>query len=100
MSAVERRSFNDDRGIPRVVLIPVGETDNQAGIPISLDLDRLYGHMPVEFQRSLYEALHAQGLVEPADFLKPGAGERFRAAMLSIIKHDFLSVQALAKEEL
>ena len=95
-----KRDYIDPDGIPRRVLIPEGETDNQMGIPVSLELSDLFGHMPVEFQRSLYEALHAQGLVEPQDFFQRGAAERFRAALLSVIKHDFLSVQTVAKQEL
>lgn len=95
-----RRDYIDLDGIPRRVLIPESETDNAMGIPVSLELSDLFGHMPVPFQQSLYEALHAQGLVEASDFFLPDAGKRFRAAMLSVIKHDFLSVQTIAKEEL
>lgn len=97
---IVRKEFTDGFGIPRTVLLPEGETDVKAGIPASLDLSPLYGHMPADFQRELYAALRAQGLVDAADYFKPGAGERFRAAMFTVIKHDFFSVQTLAKEEL
>ncbi|HSS97106.1 MAG TPA: hypothetical protein VLK33_08750, partial [Terriglobales bacterium] len=58
----ERKSFTNDLGIPQVVLVPPGETDLKTGIPLSFDLSPLYGHMPAEFQRELYAALHAQKL--------------------------------------
>lgn len=93
-----KQDYIDAQGIPRRVLIPEGE-DPAQGIPISLDLDDLYGHLPTEFRRRLYEEFHAQGLVEACDFLRPEAGNRFRAAMLSLIKHDWLSVTAIAREQ-
>lgn len=97
---IVRHQYTDPIGIPRTVLLPKGETDVKAGIPVSLDLSPLFGHMPDTFQRELYTALHAKGLVEASDYFKPGAAERFRAAMFSVIKHDFFNVQTLAKEEL
>jgi len=96
----QRETYADGSGIPRVVLVPPDETDLSRGIPLSLDLSSLYGHMPDTFQRAFYTALHDQGLIEPADFFKPGAAERYRRALLTVIKHDFLNVQALAKQEL
>lgn len=96
----ERKTFEDGSGIPRTVLVPEGETDVKAGIPVSLDLTPLFGHMPADFQRELYRALHTQGLVDPADYFKPGAADRYQAALRSVLKHDFLSIQALANEEL
>lgn len=96
----EKVNFNDDSGVPRVVLIPKGETDYKAGIPVSLDLTPLFGHMPPSFLKAFYKALHDQGLIEPADFFKSGAAERYRRALFTVIKHDFLSVQALANKEL
>lgn len=100
MTAVVKRDYIDATGIPRRVFIPEDETDNSIGIPLSLDLDSLFGHMPLQFQRDLYQALHAQGLVEAKDYLAPGAGDRFRAAMLSVIKHDFFRIQTLVKQEI
>lgn len=99
-AALKRQSTVDGQGIPRVVLLPEGETDARMGIPVSLDLSPLFGHMPADWQRDLYKALHARGLVEPADFLKPTAADLFRSAMLSVIKHDFNNVQSLVKQEL
>lgn len=96
----EKVNFKDDSGIPRVVLLPKGETDHQAGIPVSIDLSPLFGHMPPSFFAAFTQALHDQGLVEPADFFKSGAAERYRRALFTVIKHDFLSVQALANKEL
>lgn len=95
-----KTTYHDDQDIPRVVMLPPGETDATMGIPTSLDLTPLYGHLSADFQKRLYTALHARGLVEPADYVKPGAADRFRAAMLSAIKHDFTSVLALVQEEL
>jgi hypothetical protein len=91
--------YTDPAGIPRRVLLPEGEKDTSTGIPLSLDLSPLYGHMPTDFQARLYTALHAQGLIEPRDYFKAGASDRFKTAMLSVIRHDLLSIQALAKEE-
>lgn len=96
----KRETFDDETGIPRVVLIPERETNLKAGIPLSLDLTELYGHMPADFQKSLYKALHAQGLIEPQDFFKSGAAERYQRALRTVLKHDFLNIQALAKQEL
>lgn len=96
----ERVKFEDGSGIPRVVLIPPGEQDKSTGIPLSLDLTPLYGHMPVSFQRSLTKALHDHGLVEPADYFKIGAADRYQRALRTVLKHDFVSIQALAQKEL
>lgn len=97
---LERKTFVDDADIPRVVLIPETETDLRKGIPVSLDLTPLFGHMPKEFQAAFYQALHAQGLVEAKDFFAPDAAERYRRALFTVIKHDFLSIQNLAYKEL
>lgn len=94
------KDYTDALGIPRRVLVPDAETDLQTGIPVSLDLSPLYAHMPESFQRDFYEALHAQGLIEAKDYFVPGAAEKFRAAMLSVIRHDFLSAQSIANQEL
>lgn len=96
----ERKTYTDDTDIPRVVLVPPQETDLRKGIPLSLDLTPLFGHMPQAFQTAFYKALHAQGLIEPKDYFQRDAAERYRRALLSVIKHDFLSIQALANEEL
>lgn len=94
------QSYVDPAGIPRVTLLPTGEAEPSMGIPVSLDLAPLFGHMPESFQAELTTALHAVGLVKAADYFKPGASDLFRAAMLTVIKHDFLNVQALAKQEM
>lgn len=99
-SEIIEKSFIDPAGIPRVTLLPKGENDPSMGIPVSLDLAPLFGHMPDSFQADLTVALHAQGLIKAADYFQPGASDRFRAAMLTVIRHDFLNVQALAKQEI
>lgn len=97
---IAERQYVDASGIPRVALLPNGESDVSMGIPVSLDLAPLFGHMPDTFQADLTAALHAQGLIKPQDYFLPGASDRFRAAMLTVIRHDFSNVMALAKEEI
>lgn len=96
----EKAKYEDGSGIPRVVLIPPGVSDKSKGIPLSLDLTSLFGHMPAAFQKAFYQALHDQGLIEPKDFFKPGAADRYQRALRTVIKHDFLSIQKLAKQEM
>lgn len=95
-----RETYEDGSGIPRVVLIPQGEKDKATGIPLSLDLTPLYGHMPLTFQQALTKALHDHGLIEPLDFFKTGAADRYQRVIRDVIKHDFLDIQNLAKQEI
>ena len=91
---------NND-GIMRRVSIPdSGAVNLDEGIPISLPIDNLFLHMPIEFRRELVNSLWDVGLIEPSHFLQPGATERIRAALLSIVKHDAMSVVAYAKESI
>lgn len=94
------KSYVDASGIPTHVLVPEGETNLEAGIPVSLDISQLYEHMPHDFMVSFTTALHAHGLVKPQDYFVAGASDRYKAAFLDVIRHDFLSIQALAKQEL
>ena len=94
-----RRSYTDAEGIPRVVLVPPGESDASTGIPVSLDLSSVFAHLPPEYSARLHTSLHEQGLIEAADYFKPGADQRFKAALLSVIRTDFLSVQTFIKQE-
>jgi hypothetical protein len=94
------KSYVDASGIPTRVIVPEGATDLSAGIPVSLDISTVYEHMPPQFVVDLTVALHAQGLVKPVDYFTPGASDRYRAALLMVIRHDFLNLQALAKQEL
>ncbi|MEO8608908.1 MAG: hypothetical protein ABI690_13535 [Chloroflexota bacterium] len=71
--------------------------EEAAPVAPKFDFSELYGHMPDGFYKTLTNALHARGIIEPGDYFKAGAPELFRSAMLSVIKHDFLSVQTLAK---
>jgi hypothetical protein len=90
--------YTDTNGIKRRVALPDGVTaDVSEGIPISLDLSALYPHMPLDFVRSLTDELWARDLVEPRHFLAPGAHERIRAALLSVVKEDTLSIITYAK---
>jgi hypothetical protein len=88
-------------GIMRRVQIPDSGAGNlDEGIPKSLPIDNLFLHMPVEFRRELVNSLWDVGLIEPYDFLQPGAAEKVRAALLSIVKHDAMSILAYAKESI
>lgn len=94
------RDFVDKGGVQKRVLVPEGTNDLSVGIPVSLDISSLYDHMPHEFVVEFTAALHAQGLVKPSDYFLVGASDKYRAALLMVIRHDFLNIQALAKEEL
>lgn len=92
------REYSDERGIPRRVLLPDNDTGNpKRGIPFSLNVDNLYPHMPVEFLQRLYPALWLRGIVTAEDALKPGAGALIAAAIMSIVQHDALTIQAVAR---
>jgi hypothetical protein len=95
-----KEHYENNLGIPQVVLIPEHETDLSRGIPLSLDLSPMIGHMPDTFQRAFTKALHDQGLIEPADYFKTGAAERYQRALRTVLKHDFLNAQTLAKQEM
>ena len=94
------RAHVDSTGIPTRVLVPPEETNLDTGIPVSLDVSQLYAHMPHDFVVEFTAALHAQGLVKPQDYFVAGASDRYKAAFLMVIRHDFLSLQAIAKQEL
>jgi len=97
--AVTRIDYRDNDGIMRRVLVPTsGEAEPSEGVPVSLPVDYLYEHMPIEFRQRLMEALYTNGFIEPDDYLKAGAAERIRAAWLSVIKRDVLDIQQYAKE--
>lgn len=98
--AFVEKPFVDDRGVATRVIVPEGETDLSIGIPVSLDISELYSHMPRDFMVEFTAALHAQGLVKAADYFAVGASDRYKAALLMVIRSDFLSCQALAKQEL
>lgn len=86
-------------GIMRRVQIPdSGAVNLDEGIPISLHVDDLYPHTSIDFRRELVNQLWDMGLIEPKNFLQPGATEKIRAVLLSIIKHDALSIVSFAKE--
>lgn len=94
------KSHVNAQGIPTRVLVPEGSSNLEAGIPVSLDISKLYEHMPLDFVVKFTAALHAQGLVKPQDYFERGAADRYKAALLMVIRQDFLSIQALAKQEL
>lgn len=47
----------------------------------------------------LHNELWARGLIEPRDFLKPGAPEQFKRAMLNVIRLDFVRIKQFASED-
>lgn len=90
--------YVDSNGLRQRVLLPPGETDVREGIPAGISLDSLYGDCPISFKRRLYEELFAQGLIEPHDFLRPGAAERVRSALLAAVQRDTTDIISLARE--
>jgi hypothetical protein len=92
--------YVDEQGIPRRVWLPDEGGLPQEGIPASINLDELYAHAPHEFKVKLYQALWDVNLIQPKDFFAPGAPERIRAALLSVIREDLYSIQAKAKEQM
>lgn len=94
-----RVDYRDEHGIKRRVLLPSGVTAHEEGIPVSLDVDRLYLHCPVDFRRRLVEELWARNLIEPCDFLRAGASELTRAAINAAMKADTLDIITLAGQE-
>lgn len=97
---IVEKHYVDASGIPNHVLVPEDATDLSAGIPVSLDISGLYSHMPDEFIVEFTKALHEVGLVKPADYFTAGASDRYKQALLMVIRHDFLSLQTIAKQEL
>lgn len=95
---VGRVDYVDAQGIRRRVLLPAGISDYKEGIPVSLDVDALFGHTSLEFRRALVEELWARELVEPCDFKRPGAAELIRASLLAVVKQDALSIISFANE--
>jgi hypothetical protein len=94
-----RLDYVDSNGIKRRVLVPADDgACPEEGIPISLPVDELYAHMPLEFRQRLVEALWAVGLIEPSDYLQRDAPERTRAALLSVVKRDTMDILNLARE--
>lgn len=92
LAGIVKAEYRDRDGIRRRVLIPATGGDPSEGIPISVPVDRLFSHCPVEWRRSLIDELWARGLVEAADFKRAGANELIQGALRSLIKHDTLSI--------
>lgn len=86
--------FTDSEGRKRRTLA-VDQPDE--GIPLSMELDALFPDAPAEFLSKLHNALWARGLIEPQDYLQPGAPEVYKRALLSVIRLDFLEIKRLAQ---
>lgn len=96
-----KQEYVDERGVTRLVFVPDnGYAVPEEGIPADMvDLiDGLYPDAPESFLVKLHDALRRRGLVQPADYLQPGAGDRYRSAMLEVLRHDAHNVIAKAKE--
>lgn len=98
-SATVKRDYTDRDGIQRRVIIPTGITDYAEGIPISLAVDTLFAQSGIEYRRALIDELWARGLIEPCDYLKPGAAELITAALRAANKRDALDIISFAKED-
>lgn len=94
-----RADYIDDKGIQRRVELPSGSTNYKEGIPVSLDVDRVFSHCSIDFRRNLVAELWAHGLIEPCDFLVAGAPEKVRSAIQACIKLDTLDIITLANTE-
>lgn len=70
------------------------------GIPLSMELDALFPDAPADFLSKLHNALWARGLIEPRDYLQPGAPEIYKRALLSVIRLDFATIKQVAQERL
>lgn len=94
------KDYVDASGLATRVLVPEGSSDLSAGIPVSLDISNAFTHMPPSFVVDFTRALHTVGLVKPSDYFQPGASDKYKQALFMVIRSDFLTLQALAKEEL
>jgi len=91
------KDYRGEDGIMRRVLLPHDDAVTSEGVPVSVDIGQLYPHAPPEFVARLSQALFDRGLIEPRDFLRPGAHELTRDAFLDVIREDALSIVSLAK---
>lgn len=87
----------DEEGRPVRLLTPEGQPP-EGGIPTHLNLTEIYGHLPVEFQRAIIRACWERGLIEPQDFLQADSAGKFRQALHSVIRNEWLKVLHLAQE--
>jgi hypothetical protein len=94
-----KADYVDENGIQRRVELPAGATNYHEGIPVSLDVDRIFAHCSIDFRRNLVAELWAHGLVEPCDFLVAGAPEKVRSAIQACVKLDTLDILTLASSE-
>lgn len=93
--------YIDGAGRKRRSLIPDGSgIPGEEGIPLSLDLDDLYPEAPEAFLTQLHNELWSRGLIEARDFLRPGAPEDFKRAVLGVIRLDFTRVKQIASEDI
>lgn len=91
--------YTDSEGRKRRVLLPDDTTlTPDEGIPVSLDLDALFPDAPVDFLTRLHNALWERDLIEAQDYLKPGAPEVYKRALLAVIRLDFMHIKQLAQE--
>lgn len=94
------KNFRDNQGIMRRVLLSSDSDDPVEGIPISLALDQVYPDMPAAFVARLTDELWARGLVEAADYKRPGAPELARAAVQAAARHDAMTIITFAHQSM
>jgi hypothetical protein len=94
-----KMDYVDSDGIQRRVELPAGVSNYAEGVPVSLDVDRLFMDCSPDFRRKLVQELWARNLIEPCDFMKAGAPELIRSAVQACIKIDTLDIITLANRE-
>lgn len=93
------KDYTDENGIKRrVVLPPDSDLDPREGIPISMPLDEIFETLPASFVARLTDECWKRGLIKPEDYIRPGAGEMYKAAFRAIIATDFHVLVTRAKE--
>lgn len=92
--------YLDSDDIKRRVRLPSRDVEPSEGIPLSLDVDRIpaYQACPLAFRKRLVDELWARGLVEPKDFIGLDKAEKIRAALLSTVKADTMTIITFAQE--
>ena len=84
--------YTDEHGISRYVDVPDEATPREYGIPRSLMIDHLFADAPKHFLVRLYAELHQLGLIEPADYRKPGAADKIASAFRAAVRQDVVSI--------
>lgn len=94
-----KKSFKDEKGIERRVIVPDLLTPADEGVPASLDLQSLAEthNLPQHVIDALYREFQARNLHEPGDFVHPLAPDLIRAALISVYRLDTQTIIELAR---